>query len=263
MLSGGRSINSGAVHEREVSPPLQQRHLVLVVLLRHHEGGLSLQQLMVVLVHVAGGRRHHLLMLRRRRLVVKHGVEGPHVRVPVVREQLGAGGSGVVVVVHVLWGGGGGFPVVFPLQDAVDREGHRRRSALAVTARLRVLAARRADTGGRCRAHGRRCGGARGGDGPVRVGSGRLPREPLSAPPEDSVSERVLAVGVDRPVVVFAPGSRGVAEDLLEALVQREVVTHRVTPAGVGAAEERELLHEVLVDLGQRELSCEGGNVAV
>ena len=75
-----------------------------------------------------------------------------------------------------------------------------------------------------------------------------------STPPaKDAVGERVLAVGIDHPVVVLAPWARLVAQHLDEALVQRQIMAYRIAPAAVGAAEELESLHKVVVDLRQRQ----------
>lgn len=87
--------------------------------------------------------------------------------------------------------------------------------------------------------------GVGGGDG--------TSAHPASSAPESAISQGVVAVGVERPVVVFAPGAVRVSKDLDEALVQREVVSDRVPPSGVGAAEELELPHQEVVDLGERQ----------
>ncbi len=58
--------------------------------------------------------------------------------------------------------------------------------------------------------------------------------------PEGSLLEHVLLGRVDGPVVTLARPAQRLGQ-LDEALVQRQVVAHRVFPALVGAPEEREL----------------------
>jgi hypothetical protein len=58
--------------------------------------------------------------------------------------------------------------------------------------------------------------------------------------PERALLEHVLLGGVDGPVVPLAGPSQRLWQ-LDETLVQGQVVPHRVLPALVGTAEEREL----------------------
>ena len=75
---------------------------------------------------------------------------------------------------------------------------------------------------------------------------------------EHPVSEGVLALRVEHPVVVLAPGPGRVPQHFEEAVVEWQVVAHRVPPAGVAAAEKWELLHQVVVDLCQSEATAAG-----
>lgn len=80
----------------------------------------------------------------------------------------------------------------------------------------------------------------------------------LSPAPEHAVRKRVLAVGVEHPVVVLPPGSGGVSEHFEKAVIEGEVVAHGVPPARVAAAEEGELLHQVVVDFCQSQAATGG-----
>ncbi len=75
----------------------------------------------------------------------------------------------------------------------------------------------------------------------------------FSPPTKHSVRKGVLALWVQHPVVVLPPRSGGIPQHLEKAVVERQIVAHRVSPAGVGASKKRELFHEVVVDFGQSE----------
>lgn len=86
------------------------------------------------------------------------------------------------------------------------------------------------------------------------------PVEPLPSAPEHPICEGVFAVRIQHPVVVFPPWSRWVSEDFDKAVIEGQVVSDRVPPAGVLASEERELLHQVVIDLSKGESA--GGRVS-
>lgn len=69
--------------------------------------------------------------------------------------------------------------------------------------------------------------------------------------PKRALLEHELTVRVDGPVVALARLAHGLGQ-LDEALVQREIVPHRVLPALVRALKECEMGLQVLVDLVQR-----------
>lgn len=67
-------------------------------------------------------------------------------------------------------------------------------------------------------------------------------------PPKRAFLEHELTIGIDGPVVAFAWLAHRFGQ-LDEALVERQVVAHRVLPALVGALEEREMGLQVLINL--------------
>ncbi|RNA41164.1 hypothetical protein BpHYR1_002766 [Brachionus plicatilis] len=112
------------------------------------------------------------------------------------------------------------------------------------------------DARGRCGAGARRSGLVGCGQNSVGVlgvldvvGGGRLALSPEAArpPSERALFEHELAVGVNGPVVSLAGLAHGLGQ-LDEALVQAEVVAHRVLPALVLALEKREVCLQILVD---------------
>uniref|UniRef100_A0A670J005 Methenyltetrahydrofolate synthase domain-containing protein n=1 Tax=Podarcis muralis TaxID=64176 RepID=A0A670J005_PODMU len=79
-----------------------------------------------------------------------------------------------------------------------------------------------------------------------------FPPEAAGPPSEGAFFEHELAGRVDGPVVALARPAQPFGQ-LDEAFVEREVVAHRVLPALVRAAEEREAALQELVDLAQRQ----------
>lgn len=75
-----------------------------------------------------------------------------------------------------------------------------------------------------------------------------LAPEAARSPPKTALLEHVLGGRVDGPVVALA-GPAQALRQLDEALVQAEIVAHRVLPALIGPAEEREALLQKRVDL--------------
>ncbi len=94
------------------------------------------------------------------------------------------------------------------------------------------------------------------------LGRLRLPAElfinALSSAPEHPVSKGVLAVRIEHPIIVFSPRSGRVPEHFEEAVIQRQVVSNRVPPAGVAASEERKLFHQIVVYFRQSQTSGRG-----
>ena len=82
-----------------------------------------------------------------------------------------------------------------------------------------------------------------------------FPSETTRTSPEGSLLEHELGGWVDRPVVSLARTTESLRQ-LDEALVQRQVVSHRVLPALVRSAEEGEPLLQELVDLAQCTPLC-------
>jgi len=111
-------------------------------------------------------------------------------------------------------------------------------------------------SGGRRRRHHGRAGGRRVREVRVRrLQSLTLAAESARPPPERALLEHVLGGGVDGPVVALARPSQSLGQ-LDEALVETEVVPHRVLPALVRAAEKRKPLLQVLIDLVQSHPLC-------
>lgn len=68
--------------------------------------------------------------------------------------------------------------------------------------------------------------------------------------PEAALFKHELGGRIDGPVVTFARSPQALWQ-FYEALVEREIVTHRVLPALIGPPEEREALLEELIDFAQ------------